>query len=148
MAWRDIRRREEFINEGERMNKFSAISRERLATCDEKLQMVFQQVIKYFNCSIIEGHRGEVLQHLYFTQGKTQLDWPLGKHNKIPSEAVDVMPYPINWYDKKRMCYFAGYVMSTGLLLGIKLRWGHDWDGDTDLNDQKFNDGPHYELIN
>ena len=37
--------------------------------------------------------------------------------------------------------------MSTGLLLGIKLRWGHDWDGDIDLNDQKFNDGPHYELI-
>ena len=41
------------------MNKFSAISKERLATCDERIQTVFQQVIKYFDCSIIEGHRGE-----------------------------------------------------------------------------------------
>ena len=129
------------------MNKFSAISKERLATCDERLQMVFQQVIKYFDCSIIEGHRGEALQHLYFTQGKTKLDWPFGKHNKIPSEAVDAMPCPINWYDNKRICYFAGYVMATALSMDIKLRWGHDWDGDTDLNNQKFNDACHYELV-
>ncbi|MFH1409110.1 MAG: M15 family peptidase [Nanoarchaeota archaeon] len=129
------------------MNVFSAISRERLASCDERIQMVFQKVIKVFDCSIIEGHRGEALQHLYFTQHKTQLDWPNGKHNSQPSKAVDVMPSPVNWYDKERMYYFAGYVMATALSMGIKLRWGHDWDGDTDLSDQTFNDGPHYELV-
>jgi len=111
------------------------------------LQQVFNEVIKYFDCKIIEGHRGEALQHLYFTQGKSKLDWPNGEHNKIPSRAVDVMPYPINWYDSDRMCYFAGFVMAIALGMGIKMRWGKDWDGDKDLNDQTFKDGPHYELI-
>ena len=129
------------------MNKFSAISRERLETCDERLQRVFNEVVKHFNCSIIEGHRGQALQHLYFTQHKTKVDWPNGKHNSQPSKAVDAMPHPINWFNKERMCYFAGYVMATALSMGIRLRWGKDWDGDTDLSDQTFNDGPHYEIV-
>lgn len=129
------------------MPKFSSISRERLETCDERLQKVFQEVIKYFDCSIIEGHRGQALQDLYFSQGKSKVKWPDGEHNKLPSRAVDVMPYPINWKDIERVCYFAGYVMATALSMGIKLRWGKDWDGDTDLNDQSFKDGPHYEIM-
>jgi len=129
------------------MNKFSAISRERLESCDSRLQKVFSEVIKYFDCMIIEGHRGEALQHLYFTQGKSKLDWPYGQHNAIPSKAVDAMPFPVIWTDINRICYFAGYVMATALSMGIKLRWGKDFDMDTDLNDQKFIDGPHYELV-
>lgn len=129
------------------MSKFSAISRERLESCDPRLQKVFNEVIKHFDCMIIEGYRGEALQHLYFTQGKSKVDWPNGNHNSIPSKAVDAMPYPINWKDIERDCYFAGYVMATALSMGIKLRWGRDWDGDTDLNDQTFHDGPHYEVI-
>jgi len=129
------------------MPKFSAISRERLETCDERLQKVLQEVVKHFDCLIIEGHRGQDLQNLYFSQGKSNLKFPFGKHNSMPSKAVDVMPYPINWKDTKRMCYFAGYVMATALSMDIKVRWGYDWDGDTDLSDQAFYDGPHYELV-
>jgi peptidoglycan L-alanyl-D-glutamate endopeptidase CwlK len=129
------------------MSKFSAISNERLATCDERLQMVFREVIKHFDCCIIEGHRGQTLQHLYFTQGKSKLDWPNGEHNRFPSRAVDAMPYPIDWKDVQRDCYFAGFVVGIGLTMGIKIRWGKDWDGDTDLNDQTFCDGPHFEVI-
>jgi peptidoglycan L-alanyl-D-glutamate endopeptidase CwlK len=29
---------------------------------------------------------------------------------------------------------------------GIPLRWGGDWDGDGDSADERFFDGPHYEL--
>jgi peptidoglycan L-alanyl-D-glutamate endopeptidase CwlK len=126
---------------------FSAVSNEQLNTCDERIQKVFRKVIQVFDCKIIEGHRGEALQHLYFTQKKSKLDWPHGEHNKLPSRAIDAMPYPVDWNDIQRICYFAGYVMATASLMGIKLRWGKDWDGDTDLNDQTFKDGPHYELI-
>jgi peptidoglycan L-alanyl-D-glutamate endopeptidase CwlK len=129
------------------MSKFSLLSNEQLATCETRIQRVFSGVIKVFDCKIIEGHRGETLQHLYFRQGKSKLDWPNGEHNKLPSMAVDAMPWPIDWNDINRICYFAGFVMSTALAMGIKLRWGKDWDGDTDLNDQTFQDGPHYELI-
>ena len=129
------------------MNKFSAISRERLETCDERLQTVFNEVIKHFDCAILEGHRGKDLQHLYFTQHKSKLDWPNGEHNKIPSKAVDAMPYPVNWKDVNRCCYFAGFVVGIAATMGIKIRWGKDWDMDTDLNDQTFMDSPHFELV-
>ena len=129
------------------MPRFGALSREQLDTCDERIQKVFYEVIRHFDCKIIEGHRGESLQRLYFRQGKSKVDWPNGAHNSYPSNAVDAMPYPVNWKDEKRICYFAGYVMATALSIGIKLRWGYDWDGDTDLNDQTFYDGPHYEIV-
>ena len=129
------------------MPKFGALSREQLDTCDERIQRVFYEVIKHFDCKIIEGHRRQALQDLYFKQGKSKVQWPNGAHNSLPSMAVDAMPYPVNWFDVKRMCYFAGFVMATALSMGIRLRWGHDWDGDTDLKDQTFNDGPHYEIV-
>jgi len=129
------------------MPTFSAISRERLETCDERLQRVFQEVVKHFDCSIVEGHRVQAAQHRAYTTGASKVYWPKGKHNSFPSKAVDAMPYPVDWKDINRLCYFAGYVMETALSMGIKLRWGKDWDGDTDLNDQTFNDGPHFELV-
>jgi len=79
------------------MATFSAISRERLETCDERLQRVFREVVKYFDCSILEGHRGQAEQHRDFMTGKSKVDWPNGKHNKMPSKAVDAMPYPITF---------------------------------------------------
>jgi peptidoglycan L-alanyl-D-glutamate endopeptidase CwlK len=129
------------------MATFSAISRERLESCDPRLQTVFNEVVKFFDCSILEGHRGQALQHLYFTQGKSKLDWPNGEHNSIPSKAVDAMPCPIDWKDTNRICYFAGFVVGIAAHMGIKIRWGKDWDGDRDLNDQTFNDGPHFEVV-
>lgn len=108
---------------------------------------MFQEVVKHFDCSIVEGHRGQAAQHRAYTTGASKVDWPKGKHNSFPSKAVDAMPYPVDWKDINRLCYFAGYVMATALSMGIKLRWGKDWDGDTDLNDQTFNDGPHFELV-
>jgi len=129
------------------MATFSAISKERLSTCDERIQRVMYEVVKTFDCMIIEGHRGEAEQNRAVSQGKSKVKFPNGKHNSLPSKAVDVMPFPVDWKDMKRMCYFAGYVMATALSMGIKLRWGYDWDGDKDLNDQTFYDGPHYELV-
>ena len=72
------------------MPTFSAISRERLESCDERLQRVFQAVIRCFDCSIIEGHRGQAEQHRAYMTGKSKVDWPKGKHNTLPSKAVDM----------------------------------------------------------
>jgi len=129
------------------MHQFSDLSKVKLATCDERLQIVFNEVIKYFDCTIIEGYRGMEAQNKAYNEGKSEVMWPHGKHNTLPSKAVDVMPYPINWNDINRLCYFAGYVVAIGLTKGIKIRWGKDWDMDTDLNDQRFKDGPHFELV-
>ena len=129
------------------MPKFSAISRERLESCDPRLQAVFNEVVKYFDCAILEGHRGQALQDLYFRQMKSKIKWPNGEHNSIPSKAVDAMPFPVDWKDINRLCYFAGFIVGIADHMGIKIRWGKDWDGDRDLNDQTFNDGPHFEIV-
>ncbi len=70
-------------------------------------------------------------------------------HNVEPlSKAVDAVPWPVDWEDIERMAYFAGFVMCTAKWMEIPIRWGNDWDGDTDLRDNKLNDRPHFELLN
>ena len=41
----------------------------------------------------------------------------------------------------------AGYIQATADKLGIKIRWGGDWDSDGDLDDQTFMDLGHFELV-
>lgn len=128
------------------MPSFSQRSRARLITCDKRLQDLFEEVVKGFDCIILQGHRGEEEQNRYYAEGKSKLKYPQSKHNKIPSLAVDVAPYPVNWSDKERFYYFAGYVKGIAQFLGIELRWGGDWDSDTHIHDQTFFDLPHFEI--
>jgi peptidoglycan L-alanyl-D-glutamate endopeptidase CwlK len=132
------------------MPKFGTASTERLATTDPRLQKLFNEVIKTFDCTVIEGHRTKEKQNEYFAAGKSKLKWPEGKHCADPSLAADVAPY-INGktsYNTNHCLYFAGYVMGTAQQLGIKIRSGYDWDMDNEvITDQSFNDGVHFELI-
>ncbi len=129
------------------MPKFGKNSRERLATCDEKLQDVFNEVIKYVDCSVLEGHRDERKQDKYFEEGKTKVRYPMGRHNSKPSRAVDVVPYPVDWKDRERFHLFAGFVLGMARRMGISLRWGGDWNMNFEVDDNKFDDFPHFELV-
>ena len=53
------------------MPHFGKKSKERLATCHEDLQKVFNEVIKVVDCSVLEGHRDERRQEQLFSEGKT-----------------------------------------------------------------------------
>jgi len=128
------------------MPHFGRTSKKRLKTCDEDLIFLFKEVVKYFDCSVLEGHRGKRLQNKYFKEGKSKLKFPDGNHNKKPSTAIDVVPYPIDWKDRERMTYFAGYVKGIAMMLGIPIRWGGDWNSNNDLKDNNFDDLPHFEL--
>ena len=128
------------------MPKFGRTSKKRLNTCDGDLIFLFEEVVKYFDCSVLEGHRGKRLQNKYFKQGKSKLKFPDGNHNKKPSYAVDVVPYPIDWDDRERMTFFAGFVKGMAAGLGIPIRWGGDWNSNNDLKDNNFDDLPHFEL--
>lgn len=129
------------------MAKFSKRSKEKLNTCDIRLQRLFSKVVKHFDCTILQGHRGEEEQQEYFETGRSKLQFPESKHNKTPSLAADVAPYPINWKDKERFYYFAGFVKAMAIEMKMKIRWGGDWDSDTMIDDQTFFDLPHFELV-
>tara|TARA_R100000664_G_scaffold29136_1_gene40806 strand:+ start:264 stop:656 length:393 start_codon:yes stop_codon:yes gene_type:complete len=128
------------------MPSFSDTSKKRLSTCDEKLQTLFNEVVKHFDCSVLCGHRGEEEQNKAYKAGNSQKQFPYGKHNKLPSNAVDVAPYPLDWDDRERFQYFAGFVLGTAKQLNIDIRYGGDWDGDNDLKDNEFDDLVHFEI--
>ena len=128
------------------MPKFGRKSRERLSTCNDKLQKVFNEVIKHVDCSVLEGHRSKDRQNKLYEEGKTKVKYPNGRHNRQPSSAVDVTPYPVDWKDRERQTLFAGFVIGVASQMGIKLRWGGDWDQDFQVEDNRFDDFPHFEL--
>ncbi len=99
--------------------------------------------------SLITGHRREYEQNQMFDQGFSHLRWPDGKHNRIPSLAVDMQPYP-RPADTPKLWAALGYMAGRGediaKGMGLTLRWGGDWDKDGDLTDQNFDDLFHWEL--
>ena len=128
------------------MPYFGKESKKHLLTCDNKLQKVFNEVIKHVDCSVLEGHREKDRQNKLYKEGKTKVKYPNGRHNRQPSSAVDVTPYPVDWKDSERQTLFAGFVIGVASQMGIKLRWGGDWDQDFQVVDNRFDDFPHFEL--
>jgi len=128
------------------MPSFSSSSRQKLGTCDSRLQRLFSAVVEEFDCTIIQGNRSKEEQDEYFfgTPQRSKVQWPNSKHNNSPSLAVDVAPYVKG---RGIFYYFAGYVMATAKEMGINLRFGGDWDRDYDLSDQTFDDLPHFEIV-
>ena len=129
------------------MPAFSDKSLAKLATCHPLLQRVFHEVIRDFDCTVLEGHRDKARQNQMVAEGKSQVRWPDGKHNTEPSLAVDVCPYPVVWDDRERQMLFAGCVLATARAMGINLRWGGDWDQDTEVRDNTFDDLVHFEIV-
>jgi len=131
------------------MPKFGKTSKANLATCEQDLQYLFNEVIKHWDCKVLCGHRGEKEQNeaYYSVPRRSTKKWPNSKHNTLPSMAVDVAPWPIDWDDIDRFRRFAWFVKGIAVARGIEIRMGADWDGDNDIDDQTFHDIPHFELI-
>jgi len=128
------------------MPRFGRSSRSRLATCDEDLQDLFNEVIKHVDCSVLEGHRDKKRQNKLYDEKKTKVRYPDGRHNASPSRAVDVVPYPIDWSDRERFHLFAGFVIGIAKSMEINIRWGGDWNQNFEVDDNQFDDFPHFEL--
>lgn len=137
----------------EKMPSFGTKSKTNLEQCAPALQLLFTEVVKRFDCTILVGHRNETEQTKAFNKGRSKLGWPNSKHNSTPSRGIDVSPYPIpedfgaNSRDEyEKFKYFAFYVLGVAAGMNIPIRWGGDWDMDFDTLDQNFNDLLHFEL--
>jgi len=130
------------------MNVYSARSKERLVTVESDLALVFRTALPAWDHTVLCGHRSELDQNDAYREGRSKLKFPSSKHNSFPSHAIDVAPYPIDWNDTYRFYYFAGYVQRVAHELGVLIRYGGDWDGDTRAKgDQSFFDLVHFELL-
>lgn len=136
------------------MPKFSSPSSMKLFSCHPDLQVLFREVIKHFDCIVLDGQRSEYMQNKAYESGHSKLKFPASKHNKNPSMAVDVAPYPLNFDDTKLSLWFGGYVLGIAQKLldeGImqhSVRWGGAWDGLGKLvRSGQLNDPHHFELV-
>jgi len=132
---------------------FGELSLANLGEAHEDLQRVFEEVIKHTDCKVIEGFRGEDEQNFAYETGRSKVQWPRSNHNVEPSNAVDVVPYPIDWEDIERFKLFGGFVMWVAARLvytgatSHMVRWGADWDDDGDIHEHRLVDFPHFELV-
>lgn len=124
-------------------------SKDRLATIHPDLRKVVERAFETmpFDVTVLEGVRSIEQQKANVAKGVSQT--MKSKHLKQPdgwSHAVDLAPYPIDWKAKERFNEQALHVMAAAKELGIKVRWGGDWNRNGDWKDEKFYDGPHFEL--
>lgn len=133
--------------------KFSVNSVARLETCVPELQILAYRClgVGLVDFAVIWGHRNKEQQNKFYKEGKSKIQWPNGKHNKLPSEAMDLAPVingKISW-DPQHHIYLAGVVLTVASeMLRIRIRWGGNWDLDLiPITDQSFNDLGHFEIL-
>lgn len=143
------------------MPTLSKTGQERLATCHPDLQRLMNEAIKFVDFVVVFGHRTIAEQQELYAQGRTKpgsivtdKDGVKNKsmHNHSPSLAIDIAPFndktaPIDWSDTHRFSVLWGRVQQIAAQMGIKVRWGCDWDGDGKISEEKFKDFPHIELV-
>lgn len=135
------------------MNKFGKASMEKLATVDNRLRWIMEEVLQVVNITVICGHRNKNDQDRAVNEGKSKLPWPHSNHNTLPSRAVDIAQYfpeepHIHWNDKKSFAFVAGVVMAVAYRHGVRIRWGNDWNNNQDTGDEKgLEDMPHFEIL-
>lgn len=134
------------------MPKYGRKSEEQLATCCVELQAVFKFLIRFYDHAIIDGYRDEAKQNAAYSDRKSRVKFPNGKHNLKPSFAVDAVPYDSQTkkalWDTNNCIFFAGMVILVGIMFGYRIKWGGNWDMDRDLlTDQDFQDLVHFEFV-
>ena len=123
------------------MYKWGKTSKDRLATCDKRLQELADMMLarSSFDLTVTCGYRTEQEQNEACENGKSCAKFGQSKHNVFPSKAIDIVPLPVNW-DKKdsRWQEMALNAMWCAGKLGIEITWGGTF--------KKIFDGPHFEL--
>jgi len=135
--------------------KFGRRSKRRLNGVDGRLIEVLNEVVKYFDITVIEGLRSEARQMELLAKGKSKTKF--SKH--LTGKAVDIAPYPIDWKSRDDFHYLGGFVLGIAAKMGVNVRWGGDWSSPSlDKNvmagseqrttkDNGFDDLVHFELI-
>jgi peptidoglycan L-alanyl-D-glutamate endopeptidase CwlK len=117
-------------------------SLERLATCHPDLQALILSAAKGVDegdlahadindITVLCGHRGSREQDKAVADGASQTPWPRSKHNRTPSDAVDVVPYPVRWTEpgyNRKLHVLHAYINGIAHQMGLDL-FDISWDG-------------------
>jgi peptidoglycan LD-endopeptidase CwlK len=132
------------------MPKFGKKSKERLEGVHPDIVRVLNSVIKYYDITILEGVRSMERQIELYNSGASKLDGVIRKSNHQTGKAVDISPWPVKFDDTKSFYYLAGLIKAESKKLGIRIRFGGDWNEDQRFSgrdpNQTFDDLVHYEV--
>ena len=127
--------------------RFSRKSLLKLETLHPDLRLLCMEAIKLVDFTVLEGHRSAARQQEVYDQGASKARPGYSLHNRWPSEAVDLAPYPVDWQNRERFTFLAGVIVGIGQARGIGVRWGGDWAMNGDLASNQFDDLVHFELV-
>lgn len=130
------------------MPKFGKKSLEQREMLCKDLRRLVDEVIKYYDFSIVCSHRGQEEQQKEFNEGDSKAHFGQSAHNYNPSFAVDVYPYPVpqkqvNGFvvlddDSKEWEKMIFAFKNAAIKLGINITCGIDF--------KKLVDKPHIEI--
>ena len=152
------------------MPTYSNTSSNHLSSCEQDIQTILREVIKFMDVTIVEGKRTAERQHFHWKKGRKHIggnerernNWEvvdsskvvttkdgyekLSRHQIGPmSGAVDVIPYPERWSSKDKFMELSGVIKSTQirLLNEGKITRTLEWGFDL------WNgfDKPHWQLV-
>lgn len=113
-------------------------SLQRLRTCHSELQRLVKEVSRGIDegdlsyagvtdMTVLCGYRGKAEQDAAVASGASKAPWPRSAHNKIPAQAVDVAPFPLDWGDTRAFDALHAYTAGVAHALGIDLK-DISWD--------------------
>jgi peptidoglycan L-alanyl-D-glutamate endopeptidase CwlK len=135
---------------------FGARSLENMVGVHPKLVRVLNLAIKKSKVDfmVIEGVRSLARQKQLYAQGRTTpgkvVTWTLNSNHFKKADgfghAVDILPAPYDWKDTAPFDAVADAMFAAAKELGVRIRWGADWDRDGKPRERGETDSPHWEL--
>lgn len=126
-------------------------SRSKLEGVNPRLVAVVERAIEITeqDFSVIEGLRSQERQLELFRKGASKVT--VSRH--MSGNAVDLAVWrngTIDWedHDHNKTGYkaIAKAMRQAAKELGVRIRWGGDWDSDGDSSDERFLDWVHFEI--
>jgi peptidoglycan L-alanyl-D-glutamate endopeptidase CwlK len=113
-------------------------SRRKLNECHDDLRKLITAVSKGVDegdlsyagikdISVTCGFRDKAEQDEAVRTGASKSPWPTSKHNRFPSDAVDVVPFPELWSDTRKLEILHAYIAGVAHAQGVDL-YDIDWD--------------------
>ena len=134
-----------------------AKSKERLKGVHPDLVNVVEMAIQLTkqDFMVLEGVRTPARQRELYAQGRTKpgpkVTWTLNSNHFVNKatgygHAVDLVPFPVDWSHKK-LDVVSKAMFAAADTLGVKIRWGADWNRNGKPRERGESDSPHFELV-
>lgn len=131
-------------------------SRQKLEGVHPKLVAVVERAIELTtqDFMVLEGVRTLARQQQLYDQGRKTagpiVTWTMNSRH-LPGKdglgrAVDLVPFPVDWNSTAKFDAIANAMFAAAKELGVKLRYGGDWDGDGKRRERGETDSPHFEI--